>query len=361
MDTTQLKNNLSENDVYAFLSDLQADPYKERDHIRAITVCHNHDGNGSHKLYYYPETKMFHCYTGCSSSYDIFSLVEQVKGISFKEAYKYVKDYFGYSDVNNSVDYSEQIDMSFFSKFKKKKESVKLPKVDDKILNVFDNSYHISWVKDHIMPSSMKRFNIKLDVINQRIVIPTRSDKGDLVGVRVRNLDEEMVSKGFKYLPMKHNGVLYNFPMGNVLYGLYENRDNIERVKKLVIFESEKSVLALDSYYKGKGIGVAVGGSSLSDNQLKLISELDIDEAIIALDKEWSYVGDTLERYYAEKIKKVFRDKLDPYCNVSVIHDVEGLLDEKNSPTDKGFDTWQRLWDNRLYISETGGINYGEK
>ena len=361
MDTTQLKNNLSENDVYAFLSDLQADPYKERDHIRAITVCHNHDGNGSHKLYYYPETKMFHCYTGCSSSYDIFSLVEQVKGISFKEAYKYVKDYFGYSDVNNSVDYSEQIDMSFFSKFKKKKENVKLPKVDDKILNVFDNSYHISWVKDHIMPSSMKRFNIKLDVINQRIVIPTRSDKGDLVGVRVRNLDEEMVSKGFKYLPMKHNGVLYNFPMGNVLYGLYENRDNIERVKKLVIFESEKSVLALDSYYKGKGIGVAVGGSSLSDNQLKLISELDIDEAIIALDKEWSYVGDTLERYYAEKIKKVFRDKLDPYCNVSVIHDVEGLLDEKNSPTDKGFDTWQRLWDNRLYISETGGINYGEK
>ena len=361
MDTTQLKNNLSENDVYAFLSDLQADPYKERDHIRAITVCHNHDGNGSHKLYYYPETKMFHCYTGCSSSYDIFSLVEQVKGISFKEAYKYVKDYFGYSDVNNSVDYSEQIDMSFFSKFKKKKESVKLPKVDDKILNVFDNSYHISWVKDHIMPSSMKRFNIKLDVINQRIVIPTRSDKGDLVGVRVRNLDEEMVSKGFKYLPMKHNGVLYNFPMGNVLYGLYENRDNIERVKKLVIFESEKSVLALDSYYKGKGIGVAVGGSSLSDNQLKLISELDIDEAIIALDKEWSYVGDTLERYYAEKIKKVFRDKLDPYCNVSVIHDMEGLLEEKDSPTDKGFDTWQRLWDNRLYISETGGINYGEK
>ena len=358
MDAATLKNNLSENDVYAFLSDLQADPYKERDHIRAITICHNHDGNGSHKLYYYKETKLFRCYTSCSCSYDIFSLVEQVKGISFKEALKYVQDYFGYSDIDNTVDYSEQIDMSFFSKFKKKKESIKLPKVDEKILNVFDNSYHISWVKDHIMPSSMKRFNIKLDVINQRIVIPTRSDKGNLVGIRVRNLDKEMVSKGFKYLPMKHNGVLYNFPMGNVLYGLYENRDNIERVKKLVIFESEKSVLALDSYYKGKGIGVAVGGSSLSDNQLKLISELDIDEAVIALDKEWSYVGDTLEKYYAEKIKRVFRDKLDPYCNVSVIHDIEGLLDEKDSPTDKGFDTWQQLWDNRLYITETGGINY---
>ena len=361
VNTDEIKNNLSENDIISFLQDLGGEPYKQGNSIISRTICHNPPYDGSHKLYYDNNGKYWHCFTECSCSYDIFSLVEKVKGVSFKDALKYVQDYFGYPESDNPIDYTEQIDMSFFNKFKKKEESVKLPKVDDKILNVFDNSYHISWVKDHIMPSSMKRFNIKLDVINQRIVIPTRSDKGDLVGVRVRNLDEEMVSKGFKYLPMKHNGVLYNFPMGNVLYGLYENRDNIERVKKLVIFESEKSVLALDSYYKGKGIGVAVGGSSLSDNQLKLISELDIDEAIIALDKEWSYVGDTLERYYAEKIKKVFRDKLDPYCNVSVIHDMEGLLDEKNSPTDKGFDTWKYLWDNRLYISETGGINYGEK
>ena len=361
MDTTQLKNNLSENDVYAFLSDLQADPYKERDHIRAITVCHNHDGNGSHKLYYYPETKMFHCYTGCSSSYDIFSLVEQVKGISFKEAYKYVKDYFGYSDVNNSVDYSEQIDMSFFSKFKKKKESIKLPKVDEKVLNVFNDSYHISWVKDNIMPSSMRRFGIKLDITNQRIVIPTRSDKGDLIGIRVRNLKQELVNKGLKYLPMKHNGVLYNFPMGNVLYGLYENKNNINKIKKLIIFESEKSVLALDSYYNGHGIGVAVGGSSLSDNQLELIKKLDIEECCIALDKEWDELGSNLEKYYAQKIERVFRDKLDPYCSVTVIWDTDGKLDEKDSPTDKGFDTWKHLWDNRLYISETGGVNYGEK
>src|SRR5699024_12689371 len=163
--------------------------------------------------------------------------------------------------------------MSFFAKFNKTKEEIKLPKVDKSILNVFNNEYHISWVKDHIMPSSMKRFNIKLDVINQRIVILSRFDKGDLVGVRVRNLDKEMVSKGFKYLPMKHNGVLYNFTMGDVLYGLYENRDNIERVKKLDIFEYEKSVLALDDNYKGNGKGVASSGSSHSVHLLYLLTE----------------------------------------------------------------------------------------
>lgn len=359
MDATQIKNNLSENDVFSFLSDLQADPFKEGDHIRAITICHNHDGSGSHKLYYFPESSTFHCFTECSCSYDIFSLIEKIKGIDFKEAYKYVIDYFGYKETNEHVDYNDNIDMSFFAKFNKTKEEIKLPKVDKSILNVFNNEYHISWVKDHIMPSSMERFNIKLDVLGKRIVIPTYSHTGDLVGIRVRNLNAELVEKGLKYLPMKHNNVLYNFPMGNVLYGLYQNRNNIEKIKKLVIFESEKSVLALDSYYNGNGIGVAVGGSSLSNNQLQLISELDIDEVVIALDKEWSYVGDNLEKYYAEKIKKVFRDKLDVYANVSVIWDMDNLLDEKDSPTDKGFDTWQHLWDNRLYITETGGINYG--
>lgn len=356
MDATQIKNNLSENDVFSFLSDLQADPFKEGDHIRAITICHNHDGSGSHKLYYYLETKKFHCYTSCSCSYDIFSLVEKVKGVSFKDALKYVQDYFGYSESDNSIDYTEQIDMSFFNKFKKKEDKIILPKVNENVLNVFNNEYHISWVKDHIMPSSMKRFNIKLDTLEQRIIIPTRSHVGDLVGIRVRNLKQELVDKGFKYLPMKRNGILYNFPMGNVLYGLYENKENINRVKKLIIFESEKSVLALDSYYKGKGIGVAIGGSSLSDNQLELIKELNIEECCIALDKEWDELGSDLEKYYAQKIEKVFRDKLDPYCSVTVIWDTNGKLDEKDSPTDKGFDTWKYLWDNRLYISNTGGI-----
>src|SRR5699024_9916590 len=116
------------------------------------------------------------------------------------------------------------------------KINIKLTKVDEKILNVFDNSYHISWVKDHIMPSSMKRLNIKLDTLEQRIIIPTRSHVGDLVGIRVRNLKQELVDKGFKYLPMKRTGMLYNFSMWYVLYGIYVYKQNINTVKELIIF-----------------------------------------------------------------------------------------------------------------------------
>lgn len=356
MDANEIKNNLSENDIFSFLQDLGGEPYKQGNSIISRTICHNLPHDGSYKLYYDNDKKYWHCFTECSCSFDIFSLVEKIKGINFKESFKFVKDYFGFMDNEEPLDYNESIDMSFFDKFNKKEKHIDLPKVDEKVLNVFNDSYHISWVKDNIMPSSMRRFGIKLDIINQRIVIPTRSHMGDLVGIRVRNLKQELVDKGFKYLPMKRNGILYNFPMGNVLYGLYENKENINRVKKLIIFESEKSVLALDSYYKGKGIGVAIGGSSLSDNQLELIKELNIEECCIALDKEWDELGSNLEKYYAQKIEKVFRDKLDPYCSVTVIWDTNGKLDEKDSPTDKGFDTWKYLWDNRLYISNTGGI-----
>lgn len=358
MDASEIKNNLSESDVYSFLQDLGGEPYKQGDSIISRTICHNLPHDGSHKLYYNNDKKSWHCFTECSCSYDIFSLIEQVKGIEFKEAFKYVREYFGYIDNDSNIDYNDKIDIGFFDKFKKKEDKSTLPVVDEKVLNVFNNSYHISWVKDYIKPSTMKKFGIKLDILNQRIIIPTRGSNGYLIGIRARSLNKEMVDKGFKYMPLKHNGVLYNFPMGSVLYGLYENMENIKRIKKIVLFEGEKSALALDSFYNGSGIGVAVGGSSFSSKQLDLIKNLPIEEVVIALDKEWEEVGSPLEKYYAEKIKKVFRDKLDPYCNVSVIHDMEGLLEEKDSPTDKGFDTWQRLWDNRLYISETGGINY---
>lgn len=351
MDASEIKNNLSESDIYSFLQDLGGEPYKQGDSIISRTICHNLPHDGSHKLYYNNDKKSWHCFTECSCSYDIFSLIEQVKGVEFKEAFKYVKEYFGYIDNDSDIDYNDKIDISFFDKFKKKEDKSTLPIVDEKVLNVFHDSYHISWVKDYIKPSSMKKFGVKLDVLNQRIIIPTRSSNGDLIGIRARSLNKEMVDKGFKYMPLKHNGVLYNFPMGSVLYGLYENMENIKRIKKIVLFEGEKSALALDSFYNGSGIGVAVGGSSFSSKQLDLIKNLPIEEVVIALDKEWEEVGSSLEKYYAEKIKKVFRDKLDPYCNVSVIHDVEGLLDLKDSPTDKGFDTWEKLWYNRIYIS----------
>src|SRR5699024_5362418 len=97
-------------------------------------------------------------------------------------------------------------------------------------------------------------------------------------------------------------------------------------------------------------IGVCVSGSSFSDKQLDLISNLEIEEVIIGFDKEYEKIGDPLERYYAQKIEETVANKLLPYFSVSVIWDTEGLLDEKDSPTDKGASVFNTLWKNRISL-----------
>ena len=343
MDAKEIKQALSENDIISILSDLDLDPYLENGNIICRTGCHNHNGSGSHKLYYYQSTHMLHCYTNCGSM-DLFSLIEKVKGIEFNDAFNFVIDYFGFEKNNQVLDYDELLDFSFFDRFNKEKTIKELPTIDDKILNLYQDKYHLSWIKDYIYPSTMKKFNIKLSIAKQQIIIPHYNRNGDLVGVRCRNLDPKVVEAGKKYMPVFENSKMYNHPTGANLYGLNNNMDNILKMRKLILFESEKSVLQLDSIYNGEGIGVGVSGSSFSDRQLELIKDLDIDEVIIAFDKEFIEVGDSLEKYYAEKIRKTVANKLLPYFNVTVIWDTNGLLKHKDSPTDYGGKVFWELY-----------------
>lgn len=349
MDAKEIKQQLSENDILSILSDLGLEPYIENGNIICRTGCHNHDGSGSHKLYYYQDTHMLHCYTNCGSM-DLFSLVEKVKGVEFNDAYNYILDYFGFDKSISPNDYYESLDFSFFDRFNKEKEIKELPIVDDKILNLYQDKYHISWINDNIYPSTMKKFNIKLSVAKEQIIIPHYNINGGLVGVRCRNLNPTIVAKGNKYMPVFENNRMYNHPTGANLYGLHENMDNILDMRKLILFESEKSVLQLDSIYGGYGIGVGVSGSSFSDRQLELIKGLDIDEVIIAFDKEFNEVGDPLEKYYAEKIQKTVINKLLPYFSVTVIWDTKGLLKLKDSPTDYGGSVFWELYKKRIAI-----------
>lgn len=346
MDAQSLKEQLSPNDIITLLNELGAEPYEQNGQIIARTVCHN---GHSHKLYYYSDTQMFHCYTNCGS-FDIFELIQKESGREFLESFSYIKNYFGYENSLTDHDYNDIIDLTFFNKFNKVIHYEPLKTLSEKVLNRYSDNYHISWIKEGIMPSTMKKFDIKMSTIDQQIVIPHRDENGNLVGVRARNLNREVVDKGMKYAPVKQGSSFLNHPTGATLYGLYENKKNIESVKKVVLFESEKSVLQLDSFYHGYGIGVCMSGSSFSDRQLDLIKNLDIDEVIIAVDKEFEKIGDDLERYYAKKIEKTIANKIKPYKNVSVVWDKKGLLGMKDSPTDEGKDVWLELFRNRISL-----------
>ena len=76
-DKDNLKNKLTINQISQLLAELGGEPTIEKSGsiLIAQTICHNHPGEGSHKLYYYDNTKLFKCYTDCSSTFDIFELI----------------------------------------------------------------------------------------------------------------------------------------------------------------------------------------------------------------------------------------------------------------------------------------------
>ena len=347
MKANDVKGTLSENDLISLLEDLGAEPQLQGSNIVCKTICH---GGHKHKLIYFDDSKSFRCFTDSCGTMDIFGLVGRVMDLDFYSSFKYVCMKFGIS-YQNDFSNSEKVEMSFFEKFKRqKKQSINLKKFDPKILNSYWDIYHKSWLNDGISIKSMKKFGIKFSIMDNQIVIPHYDIQGDLIGVRGRNLRIDLVDAGKKYMPVYWKKEVLKHPTGAALYGLNLTKTQIEKYKTIILFESEKSVLQLDTMLPEMSIGVCLSGSSMTYNQLDILKELDIEEVIIALDKEFEEVGSPEEKFYAEKITSVFADKLSPYYRVSVIWDVDGLLELKDSPTDKGLETFEKLFENRIAL-----------
>lgn len=352
MDAVKLKESLSRNDILSLLEELGGEPYERNGQIISRTICHNPEHEGSHKLYYVPDKKYFHCFTSLDcGTMDIFQLISQIKGTDFVQSLNYIKDYFGI-EKGAHIDLEEKIDMSFFNKFNKVVDFPPLPCYDESILNRYDKKYHMSWVKDYISPDTMERFGVRMDMFREQIIIPHYDLDNRLVGVRVRNLNTEAVESGMKYVPLyvsrEEN---YRHMTGSNLFGANISKESINKLQRLILFEGEKSVMALDTMYNGNGIGVGVSGANLTDYQVHIIDQMNVEEVIIAFDKEFKEIGDPLERFYAQKIEETIANRLKAKYKVSVIWDTMNLLDYKDSPTDKGADVWQKLWDNRIRLN----------
>ena len=76
----RIKEELTLNDIIKIIEHFVPDlNYEERqDYLVLPTICHNlNQEDGSKKLYYYDNTHLFHCYTQCDESFDIYELVKK--------------------------------------------------------------------------------------------------------------------------------------------------------------------------------------------------------------------------------------------------------------------------------------------
>lgn len=349
MDANKFKEQLTINDIYNLMSSLDANPYIRGNVMYCVSICHNGDG---HNLRYYADTYSFYCFSNCGAM-SVYDVVSKIIDKDFFNSFKYVLNYFNYSisDISfNNASYEDKIDLSFFDR-DNKIEEIKLRALNENILNNYYDQYYKGWINEGINIDTMKLFNIKNSIVDKQIIIPHYDMYNNLVGVRVRNLDKELVNSGKKYMPAYLNNKLLNHPTGSILYGLNINKETIEKNKKIILFESEKSVMKLHSYDKDLSIGVCLSGSSLTNRQIEILKTLNINEVIIGVDKEFDNIGTNDEKLYAKKIQESIVDKISIFWNVTILWDVNNLLDVQDSPVDKTPEVFNELYKNRILLN----------
>lgn len=357
----EIKESLELEDIFELLIEFGGDPYYSGEGtIVSKTICHHHrEDDASHKLYYYQNSRMFQCWTACGG-FDVFELVIKVKKLQENEDYdlnravRWVANRFGILG-QNVEDKSDLEDWAVFSRYEdiepKKIAVIDLPKYDDKILDKFNYRLKLSpWLNDGIGQEAIDNHRIGFFPGGDQITIPHYDMEGNLVGIRGRTLCKEEAERFGKYRPLVVNKILYTHPLGGNLYNLNNSKENIKRMGKAIVFESEKSCLQYATMFGSENdISVAVCGSNFTAQQMNLLLALGIQEVVIGFDRDFVKHGDDV---YNEQIKKLYKinNKYKNDCLISFMFDKDDLLRPKQSPTDAGKNAVEHLYKNRIII-----------
>ncbi len=365
-DKDEIKNSLSIDDVMQILEEFHAEPELKGEVIISRTICHNHthDENASKKLYYYDNTHLFRCFTGCDEPlFDIFELVRRVKNREenleweLPQAIDYIAKMFGFQPNDNSetLQLDNLEDWKILERYNRIKDiniqtqEIELKEYDGIYLSHLPQPIIQPWLEEGMTQGELDRHNIRYDPKNAGIVIPHYDINNRLVGIRERTMVEENEKYG-KYRPAYIHGQLYNHPLSYNLYNLNNSKENIKKYKKAFVFEAEKSCILYGSYFGAENdISVAICGSSFIQYQAWLLIQLGVEEIIIGLDKQFQEIGDKEFKKLVRNLKGIHK-KYGHYTKITYLFDKGDLLGYKMSPIDNGKDIFQQLYKERVSL-----------
>ena len=347
IDYQEIIEQLDDEKVKMLLNKLEI-PYDDQGGALIMpTVCHNEDiDTASRKLYYYKNTHVFYCYTedGAMSIFTFLKRYYETRSIEY--------DWF--QDILNVIldcsnmrqfDAEDKGYKSIIDNYTQKKTRQELPYYSDNLLQVFIKHYPIEWLNDGISKAAMDKFNIRFAPVENKIIIPHYDANNHLIGIRGRALNTWEIENIGKYMPIQIEGKWYSHPLSLNLYGLNITKENIKKTGIAYLVEAEKSVLQMESF-SIPNCAAAVCGSKLNKYALDiLIRECHPQEIVICFDNE-ELPGST---EYFDKLYSLC-SKYTAYSNFSFIYDKEHLLRLKDSPTDKGEETFQKLLRKRVRI-----------
>jgi len=349
MDYAEIISNLDTDSVIHLMTELGADRYDDRgDFVIFPTICHNLESSeASMKLYFYKKNKMFVCYTECGSM-SIFKFLRtyyeerQIEYDWYQDIYEVVCNC---SSFKQKEGFIKPVYKSLKERYSVARKEVQLPEYSPNVLDCFIKHYPPEWLNDGISKLAMDKFNISYSISQNKIIIPHYDIDGRLVGIRGRALNEWEVENVGKYAPIRIESTWYKHPLSMNLYGLNVNRKNIRAHGLCFLFESEKAVMQMENFHL-PNCSAAVCGSNFNKYQLNILMKTCAPhEIILCFDKE-ELPG---EDKYFNKLWNICQ-KYKNYCNFSFIYDREGLLDLKDSPTDKGEETFIKLIGKRVIV-----------
>lgn len=362
-DKQEIRDCLSDEQIYELLQDWGGEPEYVSTGIVSRTICHNKpEDEASRKLYYYSNSSLFQCFTNCGY-FDIFELVIKVMKLQhnlefdLNDAIRWIAQRFGLSGREEDSPKEEIEDWKIFADYTRVQDiQVRLPNIilkeyDTEILNKFNYDIKITpWLEEGISQEAINYAQIGFYPGGDQITIPHFDKDGRFIGLRGRTVSAEDAERYGKYRPIKVNNILYNHPLGMNLYNLNNSRQNIPKLKKAIIFESEKSCLLYQTHFGiDNDISVACCGSSVSSYQMQLLLDAGAQEIIIAFDRQFQNIGDNEFQLLKKKLLQLNK-KYKNYVNLSFIWDKNKITGYKAAPIDEGADKFLKLFKERVLL-----------
>jgi DNA primase len=266
-----------------------------------------------------PELQIFKCF-GCNEAGDVYSFLEKFEGMEFPEALKYLADKAGVKlERGNSGQASEKEQLTdintqtlkFYNymlltqpvgkralDYLQKDRGIKLETIKEFQLGYSpENSYPLSSFligKKKFKPQDIERAGIGIpqganiyDRFSGRVIFPLFDHRGNPIGFAGRILPWDKRETG-KYINSPETPIYHK---SSVLFGLNITRPLIKKKKVAIVVEGELDLIS--SYQAGIKNVVAIKGSALTEEQVRLLSRF-APKFILALDSDMA--GDAAAR-----------------------------------------------------------------
>jgi len=254
-----------------------------------------------------PARQTYHCF-GCGKGGDIISFVEEIEGTDFRGALKTLADRAGIkidafdrkkgSDTGTSFLILEEATRSFEARLKEESDVIDYLKGRG-LSGVTAKEFRVGYAQDSwstlhsflkgkgFTDKEMEKTGLVIpgkkgyyDRFRGRIMFPLTDPSGRVIGFSGRIFGSEEGDRGAKYVNTPATEL---YDKSRVLYGFDKARMEMKKEDQCVLVEGQMDLLM--SHQAGVKNTVAVSGTALTDNHLKLIKRFT-DNLVFAFDPD---------------------------------------------------------------------------